>query len=235
MKKAFSLVETMIAIAIISLGFTAIISIGLSAYSNTAYSKTKLKAQTYAQGILETYRAERDQNGIAGFATPTSGGSMTIDGTVFTPSVRVYKLPDTTSAIVETTVRWTYKKPESIMSYVLLSNTNSRMATVGSGYSTPAWYPTSTPTRTPTPIPCGGNMQICCAGNTCNAGLTCYPASGTCESFPTATPTDIATATNTPTPTPTVGVCGGNMQPCCAGNTCNVGLICFVGILCFSF
>ncbi len=135
----------MVAVAIIMIGLTAVISIGLTAMSNANSSKARLKATSYAESVLEKFRVERDLNGIARFLTvaPTYGAAAVIDGINYQPTVSVYYI-NSTSAVVETTVCWIYRNPtnpEKVKASVYLPNGSTRFATWSGPYSRPAWYP----------------------------------------------------------------------------------------------
>ena len=135
----------MIAVAIIMIGLTAVISIGLKAMSNAHSSEARLKATSYAETILEKFRVERDANGISNFQTlaPVFGVATTIDGITYNPTVTVYYLDDH-SAVVEVTVSWVYKDPlhpEHVSASSYLPNGSTRFKTVPGPYSKPAWYP----------------------------------------------------------------------------------------------
>lgn len=145
MKKGFTLIEAMVAIVVIFVGFGAIVAMGLSAVSNANVSKAKLRATDVATGILEEYRAARDANGVAGLKSMAQPAPATIEGVTYTPVVTVYNL-DSNSVIVETTVNWTVKKSASITSRVYLINNSTRFATIAPGTITyPTWYLTPTP------------------------------------------------------------------------------------------
>lgn len=218
MKKGFSLIELMIAIVVIFIGFAAVVSMSLSAISSSSSSKAKLKATSFAQGILEKYRAQRDASGIASLINFAKPGAQTIDGVKYTPVITLYNLNEN-SILVEVIVTWTYKTSDTIRSYALLTN-YAGGATVPPPYNIfPTWYltptalpPTATPTkhvgpratntltptptRTPTPTPtpiCKGLGSSCRGDPDCCNGLFCSSndgSEGICElPLPTATPT----------------------------------------------
>src|SRR5262245_3790573 len=56
-------------------------------------------------------------------------------------------------------------------------------------------------TTTTTTIPCGAEMEPCCAGNSCDMGRTCDIATGMCVLLG--------------------GGCGAVGEPCCPGNSCD--------------
>lgn len=155
----FSLIEMMVAIAVIFVGFSAIVAMALSAISNSGSSKAKLRATTFANGILEEYRARRDTDGISSLYTFPLPTPTTIDGVQYVPTATLYAI-DGNSVLVEVNVTWTYKKLDHLMSYVLLTNYANR-ATIAAPYTTPSWFvqatstvaPSPTSTSTPTNVP----------------------------------------------------------------------------------
>jgi prepilin-type N-terminal cleavage/methylation domain-containing protein len=156
MKKGFSLIEMMIAIAVIFIGFSAVVSMTLSSISTSTSSKAKLKATSLASGILEKYRAERDASGIGSltmFPTPNLT-PIQIDGIKFLPKVQLYNI-DQNTVVVETKVSWVYKSGPTpfVQNYVLLTNYDNPEVTVPAPYITPVWFTTPMPTATPTPNP----------------------------------------------------------------------------------
>jgi len=157
------LIELMIAIGVIFVGFGAILAMILSSVSNMNSSKAKLKASAVSQGILEKFRNKRDKNGIASLLSYSQDAipDQTIDGTKYSSVAHVYYL-DGKSALVEATVSWVFKKQEILRDYILLTNYNNSFPTVmPTYYTTPSWLnpiATMTPlpptaTLTPTPIP----------------------------------------------------------------------------------
>ncbi len=199
MKKAFSLIETMIAIAVIFIGFAAIVSIGLSSLSNVNSSKIKVKATSVAQGFLEKFRSERDFEGIAKFTTLRSSLLATpiiIDNIKITPIITIY-YPDTSTSIVEITCRWNYKRQEEVKKSIYLTNLNNRFPTIQSALccSVPAWMSPMPPTNSPVPT----------ATQTIAPTLTVTPA-------PSFTPA--------PTCVPNGGGCNGLDAVCCS-NFCD--------------
>jgi prepilin-type N-terminal cleavage/methylation domain-containing protein len=178
MKKGFSLIEMMIAIAVIFVGFSAVVSMMLSSMSVSNSSKASLKATSLASGILEEYRSVRDESGIAALAMyPTPKLTVTsIDGMSFYPKVKLYNI-DQKTVLVEANVSWASKSGPTpfVRNYVLLTNYDNPAVTVPSPYATPTWMysiatpilsPTSQgPTLTPTPT-----------------GLYCWGKNGHCDS-----------------------------------------------------
>jgi prepilin-type N-terminal cleavage/methylation domain-containing protein len=146
MKKGFSLIELMIAIAVIFVGFSAVVAMVLSGISSSNSSKAKLKATSLAEGILETYRTTRDAGGIVAleeYLTPTP---QIIDGATYLVSTNIHYI-DSNSAIVETRVFWNDKTPSgksSVSSYVLLTNYNDQPTVAPTYISYPTWYQTPT-------------------------------------------------------------------------------------------
>lgn len=198
MKKGFSLIELMIAIVVIFIGFAAVVSMSLSAISSSSSSKAKLKATSFAQGILEKYRAERDANGIAGLINYAKPGAQTIDGVRYMPTVTLYNL-NKDSVLVEVKVDWTYKTAESIKSYALLTNYGNG-ATVPPPYAYPTWYVTPTPLP-PTATPTKKTGKATSTPTNTPTPTSSARATNTPTKTPTPTPTIPARATNTPTPT----------------------------------
>lgn len=144
MKNGFTLIEAMVAILVIFVGFGAIIAMGLSATSNANISKAKLRATDLATGILESYRAARDANGVAELYLTPAPTPITIDGVRYGPTITVFNL-DTNSVIVEATVDWTIKKHDSVTNRAYLTNNSSRFATIAVAPNYPTWYLTPTP------------------------------------------------------------------------------------------
>lgn len=148
------MIEAMIAVAIIFVGFAAIISIGLNAASTVNSSKTKLKVTAQAQGILEKFRAKRDAEGCANLPTLRSElltPTIMIDGVKITPVITIY-YPSTNSCLVETTLTWQAKKLETLRSYKYFTNLNN--AAHGQPTFIPPWQlPTNTPAPTATSTP----------------------------------------------------------------------------------
>lgn len=151
MKKAFSLIETMVAVSIILIGFTAVVAVALTSFSNISASKMKIKATAYAEGILEKYRAKRDSAGIASLVlVPTPPNSVLIDGITFYPKVKIWGL-NAGAVLVEANVSWIAKSgpTPNVQSYILLSNYNDKTQITGP-YIVPSWFLTPTPTQMPT-------------------------------------------------------------------------------------
>lgn len=126
MKKGFSLIEVAVAIAILVVSFTAIVSIINLAQSNAYNAKTKLAATTIAQNIIEIFKKESRANGIANFNSIKSSLDVpvTVGGISYTPQINLYYL-STTTVRVDVKINWLYKKNESITTTSLMSNLNN--------------------------------------------------------------------------------------------------------------
>lgn len=126
MKKGFSLIEAAVAIAILVVSFTAIVSIINLAQSNTYFAKTKLIATAVAQNIIEIFKKESRTNGIADFDSlkSTLEVPVTADGFTFTPQINLYYLSATTVR-VDVKINWIFKQSESITITSLMSNLNN--------------------------------------------------------------------------------------------------------------
>ncbi len=65
-KKAFSIVEVLISLAVVSIAFVAILSLSFSNVSTQTYNKNQLVASMLAQEGVELVRNLRDQNWLDG-------------------------------------------------------------------------------------------------------------------------------------------------------------------------
>lgn len=142
-KKAFSLVETAVAITIVMIGLTAIISIGLSSLSAATAAKLKSQATAEAQTILETFRTARDNGGIASFSSVRSSilsQPIHLGEVDATPVITIYWM-DSHTAIVEVRLNWNYKeKTESVSFNSTFPNLDNGPTLTPGVYATPTWY-----------------------------------------------------------------------------------------------
>ena len=92
--KAFTLVETLVAISIFSMSILGLMSVLASSISNTNYAKQKITASYLAQEGIECVRNKRDEFIIAknwaGFMTflSTSSGTCSSINSGFTHDIR---------------------------------------------------------------------------------------------------------------------------------------------------
>ncbi|MEK7552300.1 MAG: type II secretion system protein [Patescibacteria group bacterium] len=71
MSKGFTLVETMVAIFILSMAITSAMTVAQSSLQSSFYSRDRIAAYFLAGEAIEMIKNKRDENGIKNFGTPT--------------------------------------------------------------------------------------------------------------------------------------------------------------------
>lgn len=77
-KKGFSLIEVLITLVILAVSLLAIAGLSVTTVGNNAYGRNMTEAVTYAQDLLEEFRAMRWENIPEGMRSDQSSGSTGI-------------------------------------------------------------------------------------------------------------------------------------------------------------